>query len=144
MKAIHKKKPLTLSDIPISKRPKFATSIACMDGRIQFPIVKFLMDHYNVSYVDIITEPGPIKYLNGNVNHAVVETIKKRVKISVLSHLSKVIAISGHFDCAGNPVDKKRQLKQIEGSVKLIKTWGYKVSIIKLWVDENWNVKILA
>jgi hypothetical protein len=114
-----------------------------MDGRIQLPIMHFLRETYHVKYVDIITEPGPIKYLDGNVNHAVVETIKKRVKISVEAHRSKVIAVSGHFDCAGNPVDKKRQLKQIEGSVKLLKSWGYKVEIIKLWVDENWEVKVL-
>jgi hypothetical protein len=137
------KKPRALSEMPVSKRPKFVTSICCMDGRIQLPIMHFLRETYHVRYVDIITEPGPIKYLDGNVNHAVVETIKKRVKISVEAHRSKVIAVSGHFDCAGNPVDKKRQLKQIEGSVKLLKSWGYKVEIIKLWVDENWEVKVL-
>lgn len=138
-----KKKPVTLSEIPVSKRPKFATSISCMDGRIQTPILDYLMGHYHVDYVDIITEPGPIKYLDGNVNHAVVETIKKRVKISVVAHRSKVIAISGHFDCAGNPVDKKKQLKQIEGALRLVRKWHYDVKIIKLWVDENWKVKVL-
>jgi hypothetical protein len=139
-----KKKPVFLSEMPPAKRPRFATSISCMDGMIQTPILDFLMKNYRVRYVDIITEPGPIKYLNGNVNHAVVETIKKRLKISVVAHRSKVIAVSGHFDCAGNPVDRKRQLKQIEGSVRLIKTWGYKIKIIKLWIDENWKVKVLT
>ncbi|MEI7640550.1 MAG: carbonic anhydrase [bacterium] len=139
-----KNKPITLNDIPVSKRPKFATSISCMDGRIQAPILHFLKEKFKVNYVDIITEPGPIKYLDGNINHAVVETIKKRVKISIVTHRSKVIAVSGHFDCAGNPVNKKKQLKQIEGSVRLVKTWGYKVKIIKLWVDENWQVRVLT
>jgi hypothetical protein len=112
-----------------------------MDGRIQTPIAEYLARHYHVEYVDVITEPGPIKYLDENENYAVLESIKKRVKISVEVHKSKVIAISGHFDCAGNPVDKKRQLRQIKGSARLVKKWNHGVKIIRLWVEENWKIK---
>ena len=138
-----KKHPVKLADMKIDERPSFAASICCMDGRIQLPIIAFLKKKYGVDYVDIISAPGPIKYLNGNVNHAVVETIKKRVKISAEKHRAKVIAISGHFDCAGNPVDKRRQLAQIEGSVKLVESWGYGLQIIRLWVDHEWKVRVI-
>ena len=37
----------------------FATSIHCMDGRIQEPIIQYIKTKYDVQYVDVITEPGP-------------------------------------------------------------------------------------
>ena len=66
--------------------------------------------------------------------------IKKRAKISVERHNSKQIAIVGHHDCAGNPTDKERQIKQILSAIKTVKAWGLNVEIIGLWVDENWRV----
>ena len=41
----------------------FAAAINCMDGRIQIAIIRHLKKKYGIKYVDIITEPGPIKYL---------------------------------------------------------------------------------
>ena len=37
---------------------KFATSISCIDGRIQLPLAKWIKENYSVDYVDAITEPG--------------------------------------------------------------------------------------
>ena len=34
---------------------KFVTSITCMDGRIQTPIIKWIKENYDVDYVDTIT-----------------------------------------------------------------------------------------
>ncbi|MCK7470502.1 MAG: hypothetical protein MZU95_06695 [Desulfomicrobium escambiense] len=65
---------------------RFATCICCMDGRIQLPLLRFIQDRYKVRYVDIITEPGPIQYLAGHMNHSVLETIRKRLHISVDVH----------------------------------------------------------
>ena len=88
-----------------------------MDGRIQLPLLRFIQDRYEVRYIDIITEPGPIQYLAGHMNHSVLETIRKRLRISVDVHGSEVIAISGHYDCAGNPVAKREQWRQMDASV---------------------------
>ena len=38
---------------------RFAACVCCMDGRIQLPLISFIQDRYGVSFVDIITEPGP-------------------------------------------------------------------------------------
>ncbi|MFO8049334.1 MAG: carbonic anhydrase [Desulfosudaceae bacterium] len=122
---------------------RFAAAINCMDGRIQLPVIKYLQENYGVKYVDIITEPGPIKYLEKETSDAVVETIKERLQISVEKHGSKIVAISGHHDCAGNPVDKEKQIKQIHGSVKTVESWGYNVKIIKLWINEKWEIEDL-
>jgi hypothetical protein len=121
-------------------RGSFVTVINCMDGRTQLPVINFLKEKYGVDYVDSVTEPGPIKFLAGGQDGGTIASIRKRVAISVEKHGSKVVAIVGHYDCAGNPVGKEIQLEQLEESAKLIKTWGYDVDIVKLWVDENWQV----
>jgi hypothetical protein len=129
---------------------KFATAINCMDGRTQIPVIKWLKKEYNIDYVDMITEPGPNKILAENTDKALVESIKRRVDISVNKHHSRIIAIIGHHDCAGNPTDKETQLHQINSAIKNIKKWGYNTEVVGLWVDEpspctqergeNWRV----
>lgn len=123
---------------------RFAACVCCMDGRIQLPLIHFIRDRFGVRYVDIITEPGPIQYLAERKNHSVLETIRKRLHISVDIHGSEVIAVSGHFDCAGNPVAKGRQLRQMAASVKEIRSWGFTAQrIVKLWVDGSWRVRLV-
>jgi hypothetical protein len=118
----------------------FVTSIHCMDGRVQIPVNEFLRKKYGVNYVDTITEPGPNKILADNTDTTIVNSIRKRVDISVNKHGSKVIAVSGHHDCAGNPVEKNMQVEHVKSAIKTIKTWNYSVTIFGLWIDENWNV----
>ena len=122
------------------KKIKFATAINCMDGRVQIPVIEWLKRKYSASYVDMITEPGPNKILAESKDDPVIETIKRRVEISVNKHASKIIAIVGHYDCAGNPVDRDTQIKQIRSAIKIVGSWNFNVQIIGLWVDENWKV----
>ena len=122
----------------------FAAAISCMDGRVQIPIVEYIKSEYAVDYVDMITEPGPNKILSENANRALIESIKRRVTISVEVHNSKLIAIIGHYDCAGNPAEKETQLSHILASIKIIRTWEFEAQVIGLWVDENWRVTIIA
>jgi carbonic anhydrase len=119
---------------------KFVTAINCMDGRVQLPVLEWMKKEYRADYVDMITEPGPNKILAGNKADQDVVSIRKRVDISVKKHSSKIIAITGHYDCAGNPVEKETQLLQINTSVKTIKSWGFDVLVIGLWVDDHWTV----
>ncbi len=122
---------------------KFATVINCMDGRTQLPILEWIIENYDVDYPDMITEAGPIKILAEGKEKKLVEAIKYRVDISVNKHHSKHIFVVGHFDCAGNPVNKEKQLKQIKKSIEVIKKWNYNADVIGLWVSKNWKVKKL-
>jgi hypothetical protein len=119
---------------------KFATAINCMDGRVQIPVIEWLKNEYKVDYVDMITEPGPNKILAESKDDLILESIKSRLEISVNKHDSKIVAIVGHYDCAGNPVEEDRQLKQILSAIKTVKLWNFKAKIIGLWVDKNWKV----
>jgi carbonic anhydrase len=123
---------------------RFATAINCMDGRVQIPVIEYLKTRYDVDYVDMVTEPGPIKAVARDPSGSVVASIRHRVEISVFKHHSKLIAVVGHHDCAGNPVDKETQLKQIHSAVKTVASWDFQVRIIGLWVDENWNVSDIS
>ncbi|MFC1767265.1 carbonic anhydrase [Candidatus Margulisiibacteriota bacterium] len=118
----------------------FATAINCMDGRVQTPVADYLKGKYNVQYVDMITEPGPNKILAEGSDENTVNSIIARVKISVEKHGSKVIAVAGHHDCAGNPAKKEIQLDNIKRAVDIVSSWGFKAEVIGLWVDESREV----
>jgi len=121
---------------------KFGTAINCMDGRVQLPVIEWMKKQYDIDYVDMITEPGPDKFLSsGNVSG--VESIKARTLISVEKHGSTIIAVVGHHDCAGNPISKREHEVQVKESMKTVNSWNLPVSVVGLWINENWQVEII-
>jgi carbonic anhydrase len=123
----------------MENKDTFATAINCMDGRVQDAVKNYLKENYQVDWVDQITEPGPIKILAENSEKNIIENIKKRVDVSVNHHGSKVIAIVGHEDCAGNPVDKETQKIQLKKSEEIVKSFGFEAEIILLYVEGDWQ-----
>ncbi|MBM3905350.1 MAG: hypothetical protein FJ354_01525 [Thaumarchaeota archaeon] len=119
---------------------KFCTSISCIDGRIQMPITQWLKKNYGVDYVDTITEPGVDKMFS---NPDKIEELKAKASISVNAHGSKIIVVSGHHDCAGNPVSRQEHIEQIRVAVSTIKSWNLPVKVIGAWVNERWELEIL-
>jgi len=117
----------------------FVTAINCMDGRTQEPIIKWAKEKFNADYIDAITEPGPDKILSEGPEN-LINSIKNRVKISIEKHNSENIIIVSHHDCAGNPVDREKHLEQLKKSLMKIKSWGFNVNIVGVWIDENWAV----
>ena len=111
-----------------------------MDGRIQEPIQKYLKQTYGITYVDTITEPGPCKIIAENKNKTLIDSILDRVNISVNKHGSRLMAISGHHDCAGNPCAEETQKEQTRQSVEYLKIQYPEVDIIGLWIDNEWTV----
>jgi hypothetical protein len=110
-----------------------------MDGRVQDAVKDYMKKNYGVDYVDMVTEPGPNKILADNSDKAIIENIKKRVEISVEHHGSKVVAIVGHFGCAGNPTEKEVQITHLKKAEETAKSFGFPVEIILLWVDGDWQ-----
>jgi hypothetical protein len=122
---------------------EFVSAVNCMDGRVQEPVINWMKQRYSAKFVDMITEPGPIKILSDNKNDCLVESIKARLAVSIEKHGSSVIAVVGHYDCAGNPSSKETQINQIKDSIKLISSWFKNVTIIGLWVNQDWQVELL-
>lgn len=118
---------------------KFATSVSCMDGRIQIPLNKWIKENYSADYVDTITEPGVDKNLT-----QVVESIKTKVGISINAHKSDLIVVSGHYDCAANPVSDDEHIDLIKKDIEIISSWNLGVDIVGIWVDGSWKVNLVT
>lgn len=116
---------------------KFATSISCIDGRIQIPITNWIKENYSVDYVDTITEPGVDKNVTRD---SVIDSIKAKARISINAHKSKLVVFSGHYNCAANPVSDQEHIEFIKKGVEVISSWDFGVKVIGVWVDDTWNV----
>ena len=123
---------------------EFCTAINCMDGRVQQPVNNFLQKRFGAENVDTITEAGPNGILAKQEDKATIQSIFKRVEISVNAHKSKGIAIVGHHDCVGNPVGKEEQLAQIRSAIQFLRDKYPRIIIVGLWVDAKWEVEELA
>jgi hypothetical protein len=123
------------------KGKTFATALNCMDGRVQEPVIKFLKEKFKVDFVDMITEPGMDRIL-AEGNKKTLTEIKQKIDISAKKHGSKIVAIIGHIDCAGNPVQKEEHIRHIKRGKEIIESMNFNVKVLGLWVNENWEVEI--
>lgn len=126
----------------MKKEKRFATALNCMDGRFQEPVIKFFKEKYKVDFVDMITEPGMDKILAEGSQRKLKE-IKKKIEISVKKHGSKIVAIIGHADCAGNPGNKRKHIHHIKKGKEILRSMGFDVEILGLWINEKRKVEIV-
>jgi len=112
----------------------FGTVINCMDGRTQQPANRFLSERFGVTWIDTVTEPGPIKILADGAPAALLDSIRARLRISIEAHGSRKVAVVAHHDCAGNPEDEDIQRIQLDKSMKVVRGWFPGVEVIGLWI----------
>ena len=124
-----------------AKKMRFATAINCIDGRTQVPVISYMKENYGVEFVDMITEPGVDKIISEGEDNTVLSAIKKKVGISIDKHSSRVIAVVGHYDCAGNPVSEEEHVKHISDAVDIVKSWLGDVKVVGLWINSRWEVE---
>ena len=96
----------------------FFTSVGCMDGRVQEPVAGYGKKRYGVLYPDTITEAGLVGLLADNPSKELLDSIKKKVLISVEKHHSKGIVVHGHQDCAGNQVEDELHKEDVLAAAK--------------------------
>jgi hypothetical protein len=120
----------------------FCTAVNCMDGRVQTPVAEFAKDRFGVTYVDTVTEAGPVRALAAAGDPATAASIERRVAISVEDHGSAGVVVVAHAECAGNPVDDDTQLRQLgEACARLADTFPG-LPVLGLWVDETRRVRV--
>ena len=119
---------------------RFGTAVNCMDGRTQVPVNEYFREHFSIPNVDMITEAGPVKILAERTNLPTIDSILKRIDISVHKHGSRLIAVVGHCDCAGNPGDKSLQLEQLQRATGFLASKYPQCKIRRLWIGEDWIV----
>ena len=127
---------------------QFATSICCMDGRIQTVLSEWIRQNHDVEYVDTITAPGVDKRV---AEESDTKPLIDMARISIQKHGSRLIILSGHHDCAGNPVTEREHADHIKAGVRVIKSWHGladetkdSIEVIGLWVDDAWTVQRIA
>ena len=118
---------------------RFCAAIHCMDGRVQVPVLRHLQARFGADCVDNITEPGPNLILAAGTDTAAIESILRRVRISIEQHGSVGIAVVGHYDCAANPAPEAEQNRQTAAVARLEAEFDG-VPVIGLWVGERWTV----
>ena len=84
-----------------------------------------------------LRSPGVDKKVAEDVN---LESLKSKILISVNIHKSRLIVISGHYDCAGNPVSNEMHISQITKGIEVINSWNLDAKVIGIWIDENWSI----
>lgn len=121
----------------------FFTSIGCMDGRVQESVLHFGQQKFGAKYADTITEAGLVGLLaRKNIDQALLDSIKKKILISLEKHRSKGIIVHGHEECAGNPVENDLHKKDVLKTAKIISALIQKdIQIIPIFVKrrgEEW------
>ncbi len=125
---------------------RFATVLGCMDGRSVVAIASFLKNEYSVDYPDMITAPG-MDLVCGSCDSSTLDEFKRRVvSISVGHHGSRIVAVAGHEDCAGNPVSPEEHAKEIKDDVAMVSKWELPegTTVLGLWVAPDAEGKWVA
>ena len=118
----------------------FCTAVNCMDGRVQLPVIQYLQDRFDVLYVDVVSEAGPVRVLADPADSDAKTSILRRAGISTSAHSSTLIAVVAHADCAGNPVSKEQQLRELAVSAEALAEQFPGSLVLGLWVDDEWSV----
>jgi hypothetical protein len=75
----------------------------------------------------------------GNFN--TIALIRNAVAISIEKHGSRIIAVVGHFDCAGNPGNREHHYSQIGKAVQQVSSWNFDGKIVGLYVNDNRQIE---
>ena len=119
---------------------KFGTAINCIDGRTQEPVIDFMKHKYEIDGVDMVTFPG-VDGIILSSNSDAIALIRKAVSISIEKHGSRIIAVVGHFDCAGNPGNREHHYAHIGKAVQQVSSWNFKVEIVGLYVNDKRQIE---
>lgn len=123
---------------------KFGTAINCIDGRTQEPVIDFMKQKYGVDGVDMVTFPGVdgIISSSGSSGDAdAIASIRNAVSISIEKHGSQVIAVVGHFDCAGNPGNREHHYTHVGKAIQQVSSWNFDAEIVGLYVNDKRQIE---
>ncbi len=124
----------------------FFISVGCMDGRIQNPIAEYGKNSFSAEYPDTITEAELVGLLSKNPSQELLQSIKKKVLISIEKHHSKGIIAHGHQECARNPVDDQAHRRDVVRASELVKQMVPSLEVKPVFVvkeNGNWEVEEL-
>jgi len=119
----------------------FGTAINCIDARTHEPVINFMKHKYGIDGVDMITFPGVDRIISSSKNSDVITLIRNAVSISIEIRGSRIIAVIGHFDCAGNPGNREHHYAHIGKAVKEVSSWNFDAEIVGLYVNDKRQIE---
>lgn len=121
---------------------QFATTLACIDGRIQRPVSDFVITRFGAAHIDNVTRAGMVKHLTASYDPA-TNLIIEDLETSLNGHGSRQIALVAHRDCAGNPISDEAQKSQLAEAVAHFARRYPTHEVIGLWLGENWAIEVI-
>lgn len=140
----------------------FFTTVGCMDGRIHNILVKFGKEKFDAMYPDTITEAGLVGLLSllqspeatadggqakDTADKFFLDSLKKKIQISLEIHHSKGIIVHGHEECAGNQIDDEQHKKNVLKAANLVRSMiNNSVPVISVFVvraNHGWTIQEL-
>jgi hypothetical protein len=121
---------------------KFGTAINCIDGRTQEVVISHMKQKYSIDGVDMVTFPGADGiFSNKEQQEKIIPLVQKAVSISVEKHGSRVIAVVGHYDCAGNPGDRGHHYMHIRKAMREVASWNFPAQVVALYVNDRREIE---
>jgi hypothetical protein len=120
---------------------RFGTAINCIDGRTQQVVIDHMKQNYNIDGVDMVTFPGADGLFSNEDHTEEIVLIRRAVSISIEKHGSRIIAVVGHHDCAGNPVTREHHYMHIRTAIRKVFSWNLHAQIIGLYINDKREIE---
>ncbi len=120
---------------------RFGTAINCIDGRTQQVVIDHMKQNYDIDGVDMVTFPGADGLFSNGDHSEEIALIRRAVSISIEKHGSRIIAVVGHYDCAGNPGDREYHYMHIRRAVNEVSSWNLQAQVIGLYVNDKREIE---
>ena len=121
---------------------RFGTVINCIDGSTQGVVIDYMKQKYNIEGVDMQRFRVDGLFSNEQ-NSTEIALIRRAVSISIERHGSQIIALVGHYDCAGNPGDREHHNKHIQRAMQEVSSWNFNEEVIVLYVNEKREIEVV-
>ena len=122
-------------------RFRFGTAINCIDGRTQEVVIDHMKHNYNIDGVDMVTLPGADGLFSNEEHSGEIALIRRAVSISIERHGSRIIAVVGHYDCAGNPGNREHHYMHIRSAMQEVSSWNFQAQVIGLYVNDKREIE---
>jgi hypothetical protein len=121
---------------------KFGTAINCMDGRTQDVVINHMKQKCNIDGVDMVTYPGVDGIYSGEErSEENIALIRRAVSISIEKHCWRVIAVVGHYECAGSPGDREHHYMHIREAMHEVSLWDFPAQVVGFYVNDKREIE---
>jgi hypothetical protein len=89
----------------------------------------------------MVTFPGADGLFSNGDHSEEIALIRRAVSISIEKHGSRIIAIVGYYDCAGNPGDREHRYMHIRRAMREVSSWDLHAQVIGLYVNDKREIE---